>query len=72
MQRDDEKDGGSKGRSKSRDKSQDKKKITWWKCGKVGHIKKNCRSSGRANDTLVANVVHDYHEEDLPGDNIDL
>ena len=35
-------------------------------------MKRDCRSSERANDTLIANVAHDYHEEDLPSDNINL
>jgi hypothetical protein len=72
IQRDNGKGSGSKGRSKSRGKSQDKKKITCWKCGKMGHMKKDCRPSGKANNTSIANVVHDYHKEDLLSDNIDL
>jgi hypothetical protein len=35
-------------------------------------MKRDYRSSGKANDTLVPNVTHDYHEEHLPSDNIDL
>jgi hypothetical protein len=72
MQREDGKDSGDKGRSKSRGKSQDKEKITCWKCGKVDHMKRDCRLSGKANNTLVANIAHHYHEEDLPSDNVDL
>jgi hypothetical protein len=63
------KSSGSKGRSKSWGKSQDKKKIACSKCGKVGHMKRDYRSTGKANDTLVANVAHEEH---LPSDNIDL
>jgi hypothetical protein len=72
MQRDNRKDGGSKRISKSWGKSQDKKKITCWKYGKVGNMKRDCRSNGKANDTLAANIAHDYHEEYLPSSNIDL
>ncbi|KAL2652641.1 hypothetical protein R1flu_020769 [Riccia fluitans] len=35
--------GGSKGRSKSRRKSQHSKtELECWKCGKMGHMKKDC------------------------------
>ncbi|KAL2641848.1 hypothetical protein R1flu_009435 [Riccia fluitans] len=62
---------GSKGRSKSRGRSQhDKKEIECWKCGKIGHMKKDCRVKAKANDasTSQANVAANRTEADLLSD----
>jgi Zinc knuckle len=70
-----DKDGkrsGSNWRSKSRGKSQDKKTIVCWKCGKSGHIKKDCRVSSKAIDPPSVSVAREEDEDDLLDDDIAL
>lgn len=61
---------GSKGRSKSREKSQERKTVTCWRCGKSGHIKKDCRVNVKASNPDEVNVAED-DEEDLLDDEAD-
>jgi len=66
------KNGGSRGRSKFQGKSQDRKPVVCWKCGKTGHIKKNCQGSGKAIDPSGAHVAKHGEEDDLLVDDIAL
>ncbi|KAL2608519.1 hypothetical protein R1flu_027092 [Riccia fluitans] len=57
---------GSKGRSKSRGRSQhDKKEIECWKCGKTGHMKKDCQDKAKANDASTTKAQHLHHKRTL-------
>ncbi|KAL2622533.1 hypothetical protein R1flu_002738 [Riccia fluitans] len=63
--------GGSKGRSKSRGKSQHSKtELECWKCGKTGHMKKDCKDEAKANEASIAqaNVAANRTEADLLSD----
>ena len=66
-------DKRSKGRSKSRGKSQEKKTMVCWKCGKAGHMKKDCRSKAKESSSAnVAKEVTHEDEEDLLDDDYAL
>ncbi|KAL2630080.1 hypothetical protein R1flu_014766 [Riccia fluitans] len=63
--------GGSKGQSKSRGRSQhDKKEMECWKCGKTGHMKKDCwgKAKTREASTSQENVATNRMEADLLSD----
>src|SRR5450759_1681266 len=60
--RTEEGDKRSKSRSKSKGKSLDKKTMVYWKCGKAGHMKKNCQS--KAKDSSSANGAKEVTSED--------
>lgn len=57
----------SKSRSKSRGKSQERKELVCWKCGKPGHIKRDCK--GKSTSSSSANVVASEDGDDLLDDN---
>ena len=56
----------SKSRSKSRGKSPDRRQVTCWKCGKAGHIKRDCK--GKVAESSSANVARSEGEADLLND----
>jgi Zinc knuckle len=51
--------GKTKTKSKSRSKSRDSKNIKCWKCGKSGHICKDCRSKATGELSAYVAVTED-------------
>ena len=60
--------GRSKSRTRfaSRGKSQERKPVVCWKCGKAGHVKRDCK--GKAAESSSANVARADGEADLLND----
>ena len=49
-----------------------KKAMVCWKCGKNGHMKKDCRVSRKAIDPPLVSVAREEDEDDLLDDEIAL
>ena len=65
-------DRRSKGRSKSRGRTPERKTITCWKCGKAGHMKKDCKGKQVTFASASVATAGEGDEDDLLDDDYAL